>query len=49
MAEEGAKGLYRGMGTNLVRTVPSSAVTILAYETIFARLRRWTHPELQHD
>lgn len=27
--EEGLKGFYRGMGVNLVRTVPSSALTIL--------------------
>ena len=27
--EEGIRGFYRGMGVNLVRTVPSSALTIL--------------------
>ena len=27
--DEGAKGFYRGMGVNLLRTVPSSAMTIL--------------------
>lgn len=27
--EEGLRGFYRGMGVNLVRTVPSSALTIL--------------------
>lgn len=27
--EEGVRGFYRGMGVNLIRTVPSSALTIL--------------------
>lgn len=31
VAQEGATGLYRGMGVNLVRTVPSSALTILTF------------------
>lgn len=29
MRDEGAKGFYRGMGVNLLRTVPASAMTIL--------------------
>jgi hypothetical protein len=28
---EGLAGLYHGMGVNLIRTVPSSALTILTY------------------
>lgn len=27
--EEGIRGFYKGMGVNLIRTVPSSALTIL--------------------
>lgn len=27
--QEGVKGFYRGLGVNLIRTVPSSAMTIL--------------------
>lgn len=29
LAEEGYRGFYRGMGVNLMRTVPASALTIL--------------------
>lgn len=29
--EEGIRGFYRGMGVNLIRTVPSSALTILTW------------------
>ena len=28
---EGIKGFYRGLGVNLIRTVPASALTILTY------------------
>lgn len=36
--EEGVRGYYRGLGVNLVRTVPSSAVTILTYELLMRSL-----------
>jgi solute carrier family 25 folate transporter 32 len=42
--EEGYRGLYKGMGTNLVRTVPASAVTLLSYETLMALMRRTLYP-----
>lgn len=45
LSEEGVKGLYRGMGVNLLRTVPSSAVTLLVYEKIMSTMLRITHPE----
>jgi solute carrier family 25 folate transporter 32 len=32
--EEGTRGLYGGFGVNLVRTVPSSLVTILGFEYV---------------
>lgn len=32
--EEGARGLYGGFTVNLVRTVPSSVVTILGFEAV---------------
>ncbi|SNX83405.1 related to YIA6 - Pvruvate transporter of the mitochondrial inner membrane [Melanopsichium pennsylvanicum] len=32
--EEGIRGFYKGMAVNLIRTVPSSALTILTYELI---------------
>ena len=32
--EEGIRGLYSGFGVNLVRTVPSSLVTILGFEAV---------------
>ncbi|GAA6017016.1 hypothetical protein JCM11491_006130 [Sporobolomyces phaffii] len=49
LAEEGVKGFYRGMGVNLLRTVPSSAVTLLVYEKIMQSLLRRTHPEDYDD
>ncbi|KIS70324.1 uncharacterized protein UMAG_01495 [Mycosarcoma maydis] len=39
--QEGLRGFYKGMAVNLVRTVPSSALTILTYEVIMQHL---THP-----
>lgn len=36
--EEGLRGFYKGMAVNLVRTVPSSALTILTYELIMQHL-----------
>lgn len=42
LREEGPVGFYRGMATNLLRTVPSSAVTILTYELLMRRLVRMT-------
>lgn len=41
--EEGLRGFYRGMGVNLVRTVPSSALTILTYEVMMQHLTADTH------
>ncbi|KAI9476518.1 MAG: mitochondrial carrier domain-containing protein [Benjaminiella poitrasii] len=36
--EEGIRGFYKGLSTNLLRTVPSSAMTILTYEMIVKKL-----------
>ncbi|KAJ3128661.1 hypothetical protein HK098_003868 [Nowakowskiella sp. JEL0407] len=41
LSEGGVKGMYRGLGTNLIRTVPSSAVTLLSYEFIKKYLEQW--------
>ena len=38
--EEGWRSLYRGMGTNLIRTVPASAVTLLSYETLMTVMEK---------
>ena len=32
MAEEGWRGFYAGLGTNLIRAVPSAMTTILTFE-----------------
>ncbi|KAI8139323.1 mitochondrial carrier domain-containing protein [Fennellomyces sp. T-0311] len=37
-AEEGVRGFYKGIPTNLLRTVPSSAMTILTYEILVRKL-----------
>lgn len=39
--EEGIRGFYKGLSTNLVRTVPSSAMTILTYELVVKKLDDW--------
>jgi solute carrier family 25 folate transporter 32 len=36
--QDGWRGFYRGLSINLVRTVPSSAVTMLTYELIMRHL-----------
>ncbi|KAL7313523.1 hypothetical protein PS15m_007261 [Mucor circinelloides] len=38
MYEEGVHGFYKGITTNLLRTVPASAVTIFTYELIVKKL-----------
>ncbi|KAG0176338.1 hypothetical protein DFQ28_003477 [Apophysomyces sp. BC1034] len=38
-AEEGLRGFYKGLPTNLLRTVPSSAMTILTYELIVQKFQ----------
>jgi solute carrier family 25 (mitochondrial folate transporter), member 32 len=39
-AEEGARGFYRGLGTNLVRVLPGTCITFVAYENIAWALKR---------
>lgn len=41
--EEGLRGFYKGMGVNLIRTVPSSALTILTYEVMMQHLTQSDH------
>ncbi|KAI9106098.1 mitochondrial carrier domain-containing protein [Phlyctochytrium arcticum] len=38
MKEEGWRALYRGLGTNLIRTVPASALSLWAYEVLVQKL-----------
>ena len=44
--KEGIRGFYRGIVVNLVRTIPSSALTILTYELIMQHL---THQQQGQD
>lgn len=37
--EEGWRAFYSGLGTNMIRTVPASALTLLSYEVIASTLR----------
>ncbi len=37
--EEGWRMFYSGMGTNMVRTVPGSAVTLLTFEVLSSKLK----------
>jgi solute carrier family 25 (mitochondrial folate transporter), member 32 len=43
--EEGLRGFYKGMGVNLIRTVPSSALTILTYEVMMQHLTNTDHEQ----
>jgi solute carrier family 25 folate transporter 32 len=36
--DESWRGLYRGLGTNLVRTIPATAISLLTYEVL---IRSW--------
>lgn len=38
--EDGARGFYRGLGTNLVRVLPGTCVTFVVYENLAWLLRR---------
>ena len=37
--EEGHRGLYRGLGTQLVRQIPNTAIMMSTYETVVYLLR----------
>lgn len=39
--EEGWRALYSGLGVHLTRTIPASAMTLLAYEVLLRRLNGW--------
>lgn len=39
LAEEGVRGFYRGLGTNLVRVLPGTCVTFVVYENLAWLLR----------
>eukprot|EP00123_Amoebidium_parasiticum_P000907 comp11832_c1_seq1/m.6461 comp11832_c1_seq1/g.6461 ORF comp11832_c1_seq1/g.6461 comp11832_c1_seq1/m.6461 type:complete len:323 (-) comp11832_c1_seq1:644-1612(-) len=41
LVNEGIRALYRGMGTNLCRVVPSCAITFTSYETLLNVLIEW--------
>jgi solute carrier family 25 folate transporter 32 len=36
--DEGWRGIYRGLGTNLIRTIPATAISLLTYEIL---VRTW--------
>ncbi|KAK9451822.1 mitochondrial carrier domain-containing protein [Limtongia smithiae] len=38
--KEGWRGFYSGLGTNLVRTVPASAVTLITYEMVVEEINK---------
>lgn len=46
VAKEGVRGLYKGLGPNIVRVLPSTCVTFLVYENVkFALPRVWEGEE----
>jgi solute carrier family 25 protein 33/36 len=36
--EEGVRGLYKGMGTHLIRQIPNSMIVMITYELIVNHL-----------
>lgn len=36
--QEGVKGLYRGIGPNIVKVAPSMGISFLTYETVLSLL-----------
>ena len=38
--EEGISSFYKGMGINLIRTVPTTAVSLLTYEILVYELKK---------
>ncbi|XP_066587059.1 solute carrier family 25 member 36-A isoform X2 [Prorops nasuta] len=43
-SEEGLKGMYRGLGTQLVRQIPNTAIMMATYEAVVYILTRQFHP-----
>lgn len=41
--EEGTRGLYRGLGTHLVRQIPNTAIIMATYEAVVYILMRHFH------
>mmetsp|Transcript_18217 Transcript_18217/g.34682 ORF Transcript_18217/g.34682 Transcript_18217/m.34682 type:complete len:402 (+) Transcript_18217:92-1297(+) len=39
VAREGARGLFKGLAPNLLKAAPASALTLLAYELVCARIK----------
>lgn len=49
MAEEGYRGLYRGLWTQLVRQIPNTAIMMSTYEAVVYLLtRHFCPPEEAH-
>lgn len=42
-AEEGLHGLYRGLGTHLIRQIPNTAIIMATYEAVVYLLSRHYH------
>jgi solute carrier family 25 protein 33/36 len=41
--EEGIRGLYRGLATQLVRQIPNTAIMMSTYEAVVYLLTQYTH------
>nr|XP_012135594.1 PREDICTED: solute carrier family 25 member 36-A isoform X5 [Megachile rotundata] len=44
-AEEGPQGLYRGLGTHLIRQIPNTAIIMATYEAVVYLLSRHFHQQ----
>lgn len=42
--EEGRAGLYRGLGTQLIRQIPNTAIMMVTYELIVYLFKSTQHP-----
>ena len=45
LAEEGPHGLYRGLGTHLIRQIPNTAIIMATYEAVVYILNRHFHEQ----
>lgn len=49
LKEEGWRAFYSGMGTNMLRAVPASSVTLLTYEGLNKVIKRWKIRSIEAD
>ncbi|RPA79840.1 mitochondrial carrier [Ascobolus immersus RN42] len=49
LKEEGWRAFYSGMGTNMLRAVPASCVTLVTYETLSGAMKNWKDRKIEAE